>query len=117
MAYQGVESRRVRAVCNIIPIALTAGVRTSIHAQRGGRAEFMSRRGQQPALVHGTVDRCLTGPRYTGVGYGSAGGLAASGQRVGGHQELFGNRGRVSLLELVLMFRLFSIDTESIVHV
>lgn len=100
MAYQGVESRRVRAVCNIIPIALTAGVRASIHAQRGSRAEFVSRRGQQPALVHGTVDRGLTRPRYSGVGYGSAGGLAASGQGVGCHQELFKDRGRVSLLEL-----------------
>lgn len=97
MAYQGVESRRVRAVCNIIPIALTAGVRASIHAQRRGRAELVSRRGQQTTLVHGTVDRCLTGSRYSGVGYGSAGGLAASGQRVGCHQELFGDQGRVSL--------------------
>lgn len=101
MAYQGVESRRVRAVCNIIPIALTAGVRASVHAQRGGRAEFMSRRGQQPTFVHGTVDRCLAGPRYPGVSYGSAGGLAASGQRVGCHQELFGDRERVYHLELM----------------
>lgn len=61
----------------------------------------MSRRGQQPTLVHGTVDRRLTGPRYSGVGYGSAGGFAASGERVGCHQELFGDRGRVSLLELM----------------
>lgn len=48
----------------------------------------MPRRGQQPALVHGTVDWCLPGRRYSGVGYGSAGGLTASGQRVGCHQKL-----------------------------
>lgn len=88
MAYQRVESRGVRAVCNIIPIALTAGVGAAVHAQRCGGAEFVARRGQQPALVHGTVDWCLAGRRYSGVGYGSAGGLAASGQRVGCHQEL-----------------------------
>lgn len=49
----------------------------------------MSRRGQQSALVHGTVDRGLAGARYSRVGYRSAGGLAASGQRVGCHQELY----------------------------
>lgn len=90
-AYQRVESRGVRAVCNVIPIALTAGVGAPVHAQRGGRAEFVPRRGQQPALVHGAVDWCLSGRRYSGVGNGSAGGLAASGQRVGCHQELCGD--------------------------
>jgi len=91
-AYQRVESRRVRAICNVIPIALTAGVRTPVHAQRGGWAEFMPRRGQQPALIYGTVDRCLSGCRNSRVGYGSARGLAASGQRVGCHEELGGNK-------------------------
>lgn len=102
MAYQGVESRRVRPVCNIIPIALAAGVRASVHAQRGGRAEFVSRRGQQATLVHGAVDRGLAGARHPGVGYGSAGGLAASGQRVGCHQELCGERGTAALLQPAL---------------
>lgn len=61
----------------------------------------MPRRGQQPALVHGTVDWCLPRSRYSGVGYGSAGGLAASGQRVGCHQELGGDRERIDLKLLV----------------
>lgn len=100
-AYQRVESRGVRAVCNVIPIALSAGVGAAVHAQRGGRAEFVPRRGQQPALVHGTVDRGLAGRRYSGVGYGSAGGLAASGQRVGCHQELGGDRVRMLCLKEV----------------
>jgi len=52
----------------------------------------MPRGGQQPALVHGAVDWCLPGRRHSGVGYGSARGLAASGQRVGCHQELGGDR-------------------------
>lgn len=45
-AYQRVESRGVRAICNVIPIALPAGVGAPVHAQRGGRAEFVPRRGQ-----------------------------------------------------------------------
>lgn len=57
----------------------------------------MPRGCQQPALVHGTIDWCLSGRRYAGVGDGSAGGLAASGQRIGGHQELDGGE-RVSCL-------------------
>lgn len=60
-------------------------------------------RGQQPALVHRTVDWCLPGCRYSGVGYGSAGGLAASGQRVGCHQELGTDRERISLLKKLLV--------------
>lgn len=88
MAYQGVESRGVRAVCDIVAVALAAGVGAPVHAQRRCGAELMPGRGQQPALVHGTVDRGLSGRRHSGVGYGSAGGLAASGQRVGCHQEL-----------------------------
>lgn len=48
----------------------------------------MPRRGQQPALVHGAVHGGLPGRRHPGLGDGSAGGLAASGQRVGCHQEL-----------------------------
>lgn len=94
-AYQRVESRGVRAVCNVIPIALTAGVRAPVHAQRGSRAEFMPRRGQQSAFVHGAVHWCLSGCCNAGVGYRSAGGLAASGQRVGCHQELDGDQRRV----------------------
>lgn len=52
----------------------------------------MPRRGQQPALIHWTVDRCLSRRRYPGVRYGSTRGLAASGKRVGCHQELRGNK-------------------------
>lgn len=94
MAYQRVESRGVRAVCNIVAVALAAGVGAPVHAQRRCGAELMPGRGQQPALVHGTVDRGLSGRRHSGVGYGSAGGLAASGQRVGCHQELQVDNGR-----------------------
>lgn len=87
-AYQRVERRGVRAVRHVIPIALAAGVGAPVHAERGGRAELVPRRGQQPALVHGAVDGCLPGRRDPGVGYGSAGGLAAGGQRVACHQKL-----------------------------
>lgn len=75
----------------------------------------MPRRGQQPALIHGTVDWCLPRSRYSGVGYGSAGGLAASGQRVGCHQELGGDRERM-YLELLVCFILFCIETKSNVN-
>lgn len=64
----------------------------------------MSRRGQQPALIHGTVDRCLSGSRYSGVGYGSAGGLAASGQRVSCHQELGGDQEKIHRLFFLSFF-------------
>lgn len=72
-AYQRVESGGVRAICNVIPIALTAGVGAAVHAQRGGGAELVPRRGQQPALIHRAVDWRLSGRRYSGIGYRSAG--------------------------------------------
>lgn len=97
-AYQRVESRGVRAVRNVVPVALAAGVGAPVHAQRGGGAQLMSGCGQQPALVHGAVHWGLSGRRYSGIGYRSAGGLAASGQRVGCHQELGGDRERIGLL-------------------
>lgn len=76
----------------------------------------MPRRGQQPALVHGTVDWCLPGRRYSGVGYGSAGGLAASGQRVGCHQELGTERENVSFNKLLVCFIWLGNKTKSNVN-
>lgn len=66
----------------------------------------MPRRCQQPTLVHGAVDWCLPGRRYAGVGDGSAGGLAASGQRIGGHQELGGGQRMSRLSHCCALFDL-----------
>lgn len=97
MAYQRVESRGVRAVSHVIAVALSAGVGAPVDAERGGRAELVPGRGQEPALVHRTVDRRLARRRHSGLGYGSAAGLAAGGERVACHQELGGDRGTIAL--------------------
>lgn len=79
-SYQGVESRRVRAIGNVVPIALSRGrVWATVNAQRGCGAQLVPCRGQQPALVHRAVHRRLTGRSYSRVRNGPASGLAARG--------------------------------------
>lgn len=56
ITYQGIESRGLCPVGDVVAIALGVRVRVPIDAQGSCRVELMPGRGQQPALVHGTVD-------------------------------------------------------------
>jgi len=95
--YQRVESRGVHVVA--VALSAAGGVGAPVHPESGRRAQLVSGGGQQAALVHGTVHRRLrgggggggcshAGGGGGGVRDGSAGGFAASCERVGCHQEL-----------------------------
>lgn len=90
--HQRVKRRGLGAISDVISVALSAGVRVAVDA------ELVARGGQQPALVHGAVNRSLgwwrRRRRWRGrcararLGHGARTRLTARRQRVGGHEEL-----------------------------